>query len=512
MYATDAQQLQVARLYAPAGKLSPFAGSSPVATVLVARLTLLNSMLLFTAPLSAHDPELHDIIEREKARQFRGLEMIASENFTSRAVMECLGSALTNKYAEGEAGNRYYGGTEYVDMVENLAKSRSLQAFGLDPEVWAVNVQPYSGSPANFAVYTGLLEPHSRIMGLDLPCGGHLTHGFYTPKRKISATSIFFESLPYHVTDEGIIDYDEMERVGSVFRPKIIILGASAYAREFDYQRVRAICDKLECILFMDMAHIAGLVAGGALLSPFEVADVVTTTTHKSLRGPRAGMIFYRKKSRNGTPTDFESRINNAVFPGLQGGPHMHQIAAIATQMKEVCSDQWKTYARQIQLNAKRLADALMEKGHKLISNGTDNHLIMWNVRALGLTGSKVEKMLEAVSISANKNTIPGDRSALSPGGIRLGTPALTSRGLTEADMDTVAGFIDRAAALSKEIEASFLKPGVKVVKLKDFTDAVAASAAVKQLREDVEAFATKFPMPGFDANALIYKNGVPEL
>ena len=455
--------------------------------------------------VTQHDPELADMIELEMGRQFRGLEMIASENFTSQAVLECLGSALTNKYAEGEPGSRYYGGTIYVDRVENLAKKRALAAFGLDPEEWGVNVQPYSGSPANFAVYTALLEPHSRVMGLDLPSGGHLTHGFYTAKKKISATSISFESFPYKVGADGLIDYDGLESIAMTYRPKMIIAGASAYARDYDYERFRHICDAVEGYLFMDMAHTAGLIAGGVLKSPFPYADVVTTTTHKSLRGPRAGMIFYRKKDRQGKPTDYETRINQAVFPGIQGGPHEHQIAAIATQMREVCSPEWKVYARQVQTNARVLGAALMAKGHEFISGGTDNHLLLWNVRVLGLTGSKVEKLLDAVSISVNKNTIPGDKSAITPGGIRIGTPALTSRGMKEAEMATVADFLDRAVALAKEVQT---KAGS--AKLDDFVAALKQHPGVAALRNEVESFAIQFAMPSFDASRIKYKDGLP--
>jgi len=318
--------------------------------------------------LKDHDPELYSIILQEQERQSEGLELIASENFTSRAVMECLGSCLTNKYAEGLPGHRYYGGNEYIDQVETLCQKRALEAYGLDPTEWGVNVQPYSGSPANFAVYTALLAPHSRIMGLDLPSGGHLTHGFYTLNKKtkqrkaVSATSVFFESLPYKVNrDTGLIDYDELEAAADLFKPALIVCGGSAYPREWDYARYRKIADANGSILMMDMAHISGLVAAGAAASPFEYCDIVTTTTHKSLRGPRAGMIFYRLDDRR-----FRSRIDNAVFPALQGGPHEHQIAGIATQLKEVMSPEFKAYAAQVCKNARALAQGLLDNGYKL--------------------------------------------------------------------------------------------------------------------------------------------------
>ena len=465
--------------------------------------------LIASPPLLPPDPcspELFDIIEHEKNRQWRGLELIASENFTSRAVMECLGSCLTNKYAEGYPGRRYYGGNEYIDQVEALCRTRALAAYGLDAADWGVNVQPYSGSPANFAVYTALLQPHDRIMGLDLPSGGHLTHGFYTmnkktkQKKKISASSVFFESMPYRVNGEtGLIDYDALKAQADVFKPSIIVAGGSAYPREWDYKKFREICDANGALLMVDMAHISGLVASGCAASPFEYADIVTTTTHKSLRGPRAGMIFHRNDARG-----FGPKIDWAVFPALQGGPHEHQIAGIATQLKEVMTDDFKAYARQVVANARALADALVKgHGYTVATGGTDNHLVLWDLRPQGLTGSKIEKVCEMADITVNKNSIYGDRSALSPGGVRLGAPALTTRGFKEADFVAVAGFLDRAVKIAAATQASAGK------KLATFLPALAegeAAAALKQLRADVNAYATRFAMPGFDIGTMVHK------
>ena len=297
-------------------------------------------------PLAETDPEVHQIIVAEKERQRAGLEMIASENFTSLPVLECLGSCLHNKYSEGQPGQRYYGGNQFIDQVELLAQQRALALFGLDPAEWGVNVQPYSGSPANFAVYTALVEPHGRIMGLDLPDGGHLTHGFFTPKAKISATSVYFESMPYKVEPStGLIDYDALEKSAGLFKPKMIIAGVSCYSRSLDYGRFRAIADQNGSWLMADMAHVAGLVAAGVVPSPFPHCDVVTTTVHKTLRGPRAGVIFYRRTVKN---VDVETKINMAVFPGLQGGPHNHAIAGIAVAMKQAATEQFKDYQKQV--------------------------------------------------------------------------------------------------------------------------------------------------------------------
>ena len=387
------------------------------------------------------DPEIADVIVAEQNRQNDHIELIASENWVSKAVMSAMGSVLTNKYAEGYPGKRYYGGCEDVDIAENLAIERLKELFGCE----YANVQPHSGAQANMAVEMAVLKPSDTMMGLNLDMGGHLTHG-----SPANFSGIYFHIVPYGVNAEGFIDYDEVERIALECRPKMICAGASAYARAIDFKRFREIADKVGAVLWVDMAHIAGLVAAGLHQSPVPYADIVTTTTHKTLRGPRGGVIMSTAAANE------KYNFNKAVFPGIQGGPLMHVIAAKAVCFKEALKPEFKAYGKQIIANAQALCKGLMSRGIKIVSGGTDNHLMLVDLTPFGLTGKEVEKLLDRAHITVNKNTIPNDpKSPFVTSGLRLGTPAATSRGLKEDDFDKVAEAI---AIVIKEGEAGIDK------------------------------------------------------
>lgn len=384
------------------------------------------------------DPAIAQVIEDELARQNSHIELIASENWVSHAVMAAMGSPLTNKYAEGYPGKRYYGGCECVDVAENLALERAKELFGCD----YANVQPHSGAQANMAVFFAMVNPGDTVMGMNLDHGGHLTHG-----SPVNMSGKYFNIVPYGVNDEGFIDYDELRRIALEAKPKLIIAGASAYARTIDFKKFREVADEVGAYLMVDMAHIAGLVAAGLHPSPIPYADVVTTTTHKTLRGPRGGLILANEEAAK------KFNFNKAIFPGIQGGPLMHVIAAKAVSFKEALSDEFKAYQKQIIDNAQALAKGLMDRGIHIVSGGTDNHLMLVDLINLNLTGKQAEKMLDEVNITCNKNTIPNDpQSPFVTSGIRLGTPSVTTRGLKEEDMDAVAEAI---ALTLKDFEAN---------------------------------------------------------
>lgn len=384
------------------------------------------------------DPAIAQVIEDELSRQNSHIELIASENWVSHAVMAAMGSPLTNKYAEGYPGKRYYGGCECVDVAENLAIERAKELFGCD----YANVQPHSGAQANMAVFFAMVNPGDTVMGMNLDHGGHLTHG-----SPVNMSGKYFNIVPYGVNDEGFIDYDELRRIALEAKPKLIIAGASAYARTIDFKKFREVADEVGAYLMVDMAHIAGLVAAGLHPSPIPYADVVTTTTHKTLRGPRGGLILANEEAAK------KFNFNKAIFPGTQGGPLMHVIAAKAVSFKEALSDEFKAYQKQIIDNAQALAKGLMDRGIHIVSGGTDNHLMLVDLINLNLTGKQAEKMLDEVNITCNKNTIPNDpQSPFVTSGIRLGTPSVTTRGLKEEDMDAVAEAI---ALTLKDFEAN---------------------------------------------------------
>ena len=441
----------------------------------------------------------------------------------------------TDKYSEGYPGARYYGGNEHIDESERLCQQRALETYGLNEDEWGVNVQgtlmnrldmramltcdsiALSGSPANLYTYSALLNSHDRLMGLDLPHGGHLSHGYQTPTKKISAISKYFETLPYRLDEStGLIDYKKLEELAMLFRPRIIIAGTSAYSRLIEYAQMREIAEKVGAYLLSDMAHISGLVAGGVIPSPFPHSDVVTTTTHKSLRGPRGAMIFFRKgvrrqdKKGNKEMYDLEGPINASVFPGHQGGPHNHTITALAVALRQAQSRDFKEYQKTVLLNAKALAERLgnsKEKGglgYNVVSGGTDNHLVLVDLKNKGVDGARVERVLELVGVASNKNTVPGDKSAMKPGGLRMGSPAMTTRGLLPDDFRRVAEIVDRAVILTQHLDTkakddSEAKGRKNPGSVKSFVDFLGDGNEVREiveLRREVEEWIGTFSLP----------------
>lgn len=402
-------------------------------------------MIMDFSNLKKYDPEIMEVIEMETNRQRNKIELIASENFVSKQVMEAMGSQLTNKYAEGYPGKRYYGGCEYVDIAENLARERLKKLFNAEH----ANVQPHSGSNANIGVYFAVLKPGDKVLGMNLSQGGHLTHG-----SPVNISGTYFNFVDYGVDKETeTIDYDQVLEIAKKEKPKLIVAGASAYPRIIDFKKFKEIADEVDAYLMVDMAHIAGLVATGLHPSPVPYADFVTTTTHKTLRGPRGGAILCKEK--------YAKKIDKAIFPGLQGGPLMHIIAAKAVAFGEALKDDFKDYQEQIVKNAKVLSEELMERGFRLVSGGTDNHLVLIDVRNRDLTGKKAEAMLDEIGVTTNKNTIPFDpESPFVTSGLRIGTPAVTTRGMKEAEMREIAEIID--LALNESVDREKVKEKVK--------------------------------------------------
>ncbi len=438
--------------------------------------------------IKKQDPDLWSVIQEEKKRQEEGLELIPSENYTSHAVMEAMGSILTNKYSEGYAGKRYYNGNEFIDQIEMLAIERAKKLFGVPH----ANVQPYSGSPANLAVYLATCNPGDTVLGLNLPDGGHLTHGW-----KVSATGTFYKTHLYHVRADGRVDIDEIWALAKEHKPRLIWTGATAYVFQYEYEKFAEIADSVEAFLAADIAHVAGLIAADAHPSPVPHAHVVTTTTHKTLRGPRGGMIMATERGLKKDP-ELGAKLDKAIFPGLQGGPHDHQTAAIAIALKDAATPAFKAYGKQIVANAKALAESMKENGLKLVAGGTENHLLLLDlVPVFGPGGGVfVADAMEIAGMTANKNTIPKDPSSpFYPSGVRLGTPALTTRGMKEKEMEKVGEWIARTV---NEVKSYKLPADVKdrPAYLTKFKSEVAKNQNLLKIHDEIRALCREFPIP----------------
>ena len=439
--------------------------------------------------LNVTDPDIFSFIEEEKKRQKEGIELIPSENYVSEAVMQASGSVLTNKYSEGYAGKRYYGGNSNIDKVEKTAIERAKALFGVE----YANVQPYSGSPANFAVYTALLNPGDTITGLSLTDGGHLTHGW-----PVSATGKYFKSIPYHVKANGDFDFEELVKIAREEKPKLIWVGASAYPKIIPFEKFAEIADEIGAYLAADIAHIAGLIVTGNHPSPVPYAHIITTTTHKTLRGPRGAMIMVTKKGLEKDP-EITDKIDKAVFPGLQGGPHNNTTAAIAVALKEAATEEFHVYGKNIVTNCRALAQELLANGITLVGGGTENHLLLIDTSALGSLGAQLEFALDQINITVNKNTIPQEPSSpFYPSGIRLGTPAITSRGMGETEMKQIARWIASVIDHIKEYRIPVEKEARKQFMF-DFKEKMRGDEFLKTLQQEVISLASRFPVPGVD-------------
>lgn len=438
--------------------------------------------------LQEQDRDVYQVLSAERRRQREGVELIPSENYVSEAVLDTMGSIFTNKYSEGYPGRRYYGGNENVDDVERLAQDRAKRLFGVPH----ANVQPYSGSPANLAVYVATCQPGDTIMGQNLPDGGHLTHGW-----KVSVTGTYYRSVPYHVKPDGYIDVDEVGRLAREHKPKLIWCGATAYVRELPFEKIAAVADAVGAFFAADIAHVAGLVLAGVHTSPMPHAHIVTTTTHKTLRGPRGAMILVTEKGLQRDP-DLADKIDRAIFPGLQGGPHDHTTAGIAVALGEAMQPGFKDYGRQVVANAKTLANGLIEQGFTLVTGGTDNHMVLIDLTPGGPgRGVFLQEALDRVGITVNKNTIPGEpSSAFYPSGIRLGTPAATTRGMRQPDMQRIAAWIAMVADAIKDYRLPTDQQS-RSAALRDFRRAIQENRHLEALRADVREFCLKFPVAG---------------
>ena len=441
--------------------------------------------------IEKEDSEIYQLIKKEELRQKEGLELIPSENYTSKAVMESMGSILTNKYSEGYSRKRYYGGQEFIDQIETLAVERAKALF----KVPHANVQPYSGSPANLAIYMATCQPGDTVLGLNLTDGGHLTHGW-----KVSATGIFYKPFGYHTKPDGRVDFDEVWKLAKEHKPKLIWCGATAYMYEIEYEKFAEIADSVGAFLAADIAHIAGLIVAGAHKSPAEFAHIITTTTHKTLRGPRGGMIMATAKGLAKDP-ELADRMDKAVFPGLQGGPHDHQTGAIAIALKEAATEEFKIYGHQIVKNAKALGQSLVKNGMKLVGGGTENHLLLMDLVPVfgpggGIFGSEV---LEVAGMTANKNTIPGEPgSPFYPSGVRLGSPALTTRGFKEKEMEKVGEWIAKALMEMKGYSLPEKKEE-RAAYISKFKKDITANETLKNIRAEVKELCKNFPVPGIE-------------